>query len=120
MSGERDPAASALVVAAPAWSDGLEVAVARVARVVQRCPPRLAIVEADERARAALRALPGVRAVTDGPLDEETSRDLTQAERLFAAAWAAGRQPRVRAGDGLAWDAPGFDPPDRPRGGGSR
>lgn len=120
MSDRRDPAATALVVAAQAWSDGLEVAVARVARLVQRCPPRLAIVEADPRAQAAIRALPGVRSVTDGPLDEEILRDLTEAERLFAAGWVASRQPKVRAGDGLPWDAPGFDPPDRPGGGGSR
>ena len=39
---------------------------------------------------------------------------LSETEHLFVTAWLAGhRTTKVRRGDGLAWAAPGFTPPDR-------
>lgn len=40
--------------------------------------------------------------------------DLTEAERLFAESWHSSRSraPKDRKGDGLPWDAAGFQPPD--------
>lgn len=40
--------------------------------------------------------------------------DLTPAERLFVDAWRArlDEGTKVRPGDGLSWDATGFQPPD--------
>jgi hypothetical protein len=39
--------------------------------------------------------------------------DLTADERLFVDAWRTRFAPKQRTGDGLAWDAAGFEPPDR-------
>ena len=40
---------------------------------------------------------------------------LTEGERLFAEGWLErqSRGPKERKGEGLPWDAPGFQPPDR-------
>ncbi len=87
----------------------------RSATLVQHQPPRLAIVESDEDARAALRTAPGVLAVGEPDLPDDVRARLTDTERLFVDAWVVGRQPKTRRGEGLAWDAPGFQPPDLPR-----
>lgn len=84
-------------------------------RVVSALPPRLLVVEADERVAHGLRALPGVANVIDataGILPDS----LNETERLFTQAWQQGRQmqDKQRPGDGLNWDAEGFLPPDRP------
>ncbi len=87
----------------------------RSATLVQHLPPRLAIVESDEDARAALRTAPGVLGVGEPDLPDDVRARLTDTERLFVDAWVVGRQPKTRRGEGLAWDAPGFQPPDLPR-----
>jgi hypothetical protein len=83
--------------------------------VTQRLPPRLAVVEGSPRTAEALRARPGVLAVGDPDLPAAVRAGLTETERLFADAWALGRQPKERRGDGRSWDAAGFSPPDEPR-----
>jgi hypothetical protein len=87
----------------------------RPATLVQHLPPRLAVVEVDDDAVAELRRAPGVLGVGDPELPEDVRAGLTDPERLFADGWALGRAPKTRPGEGLAWDAPGFLPPDRPR-----
>jgi acetamidase/formamidase len=87
----------------------------RPARVVQHLPPRLAVVESDDDVRAQLRALPGVLGVGEPDLRDDVRARLTETERLFVDAWVLGRRPKERHGDGLAWDAPGYQPPDLPR-----
>lgn len=82
--------------------------------ITQRLPPRLIVVSGPRRAIQALRAQPGVLAVTDGEAPAEVLDDLSGTERLFAAAWAVRRRPKDRPGDGLDWDAPGFQAPDPP------
>nr|WP_128798909.1 hypothetical protein [Corallococcus coralloides] len=55
--------------------------------------------------RAALDAvshLPGVLVVAEGTLPGSALRHLNETEQLF--------------GEGLSWDAPGFQPPDGPKG----
>ena len=86
-----------------------------VATVTQVFPPRLALVQAgpDTRTRAA--RVRGVLQVLDDPT-RKLPADLTPAERAFAGAWQARQQPKARAGEGLPWDAPGFEPPARPDG----
>ena len=81
--------------------------------LVQQLPPRLAVMEAEDA--AGLRGAPGVIAVGDPDLPDDVRAGLSDAERLFADAWVLGRRPKVRPGEGLPWDAPGFEPPDRPR-----
>ena len=83
-------------------------------RVNQVASPRLAIVEGPE---AVLRSMPAITAVAGPGEALESGAELTDQERLFADAWsqrtgeATGQE---RAGEGLAWDAPGFAPPDPP------
>jgi hypothetical protein len=84
-----------------------------VGTVTAVMPPRLAL----------LRLAPGLtppdldgvaylrRLAADVPLPD----DLTDDERLFVEAWRLRFAPKQRPGEGLAWDAPGFEPPDLPR-----
>ncbi len=70
--------------------------------VIATLPPRLLVVQQTPDTDAQ----PGTV-----PLDHPTP-PLTEAEQLFAAAWATqGRKSTTRPGDGLDWDAPGFTPP---------
>ena len=86
-------------------------------RVSQVGSPRLAIVEAPaEAAQAALRSRRNVAAVAGPGETLEGAAELTPQERLFADAWSQ-RSESGRAGEGLAWDAPGFAPPDPPESG---
>jgi hypothetical protein len=82
--------------------------------VTQVASPRLAVVVADE---GALEAIDGVAEVAGAgeSLQDETA--LSDAERLFADAWALRTgdvSGEERPGDALPWDAPGFTPPDPP------
>ena len=83
-------------------------------RVVQSLPPRLAIVSGDDRALSLLDDAAEVRAVVRAGDDGGPFEDLGDEERIFVAAWTVRHKPKVRRGDGLPWDAPGFEPPDRP------
>ena len=74
--------------------------------------PNLAVVSGaspDE-----VRGIPGVREVAAGDLPDETLAALDDTARTFVDAWRDRLRPRARRGDGLSWDAPGFEPPDRP------
>jgi len=77
----------------------------------QRLPPRLAIVAASEEDLQALARRPEVQAVFRGDVPPEALARLDEPARLFAAAWNERHRPKVRRGEGLPWDAPGFDPP---------
>lgn len=97
--------------------DGLE-RLRRSLQVTQVASPRLAVVEAAEGAGPdALQAIDGVAEVAAAGESLQDASALTDAERLFADAWAlrtgdvAGSE---RPGEGLPWDAPGFTPPDPP------
>ncbi|HEX5746849.1 MAG TPA: hypothetical protein VFZ09_11450 [Archangium sp.] len=88
--------------------------VAASLQVTQRLPPRLAIVRGTPGQLEALREQPGVAALCEGPVPPEVLEQLGPTEQLFAKAWETGRQPKSRPGEGLPWDAPGFQPPDGP------
>ncbi|MDQ3640035.1 MAG: hypothetical protein M3450_00870, partial [Actinomycetota bacterium] len=87
-------------------------------RVLSALPPRLAVIQAAEPTVAELRRKPDVRFVVTDRVDEQILDDLTADERVFAMGWELRRTaPRkTRLGEGLAWDAPGFLPPDPPPG----
>jgi hypothetical protein len=89
----------------------LEDAVPPEAAVVQRFPPRLAIVAADETGIDALRASASVSAVFDGEVPPEALDRLDQMGRVFASGWNERQGPKRRRGEGLPWDTPGFDAP---------
>lgn len=86
-------------------SDGRPAPESPGVRLVGSYPPRLLVVESAV-------APDGFRAV--GPQDP-IPPDLSEGERLFAAAWQQSKLPKSRDAEGLSWDAPGFQPPDDPK-----
>lgn len=102
-----------LVVIDGAEAAAFDLAIAAHGRVTQRLPPRLAIVRVAAEDIPAIERIPAVLgAYADVVPDVVVSR-LDPAERLFASAWSATRtRQEKRRGDGLAWDAEGFEPPD--------
>jgi xanthine dehydrogenase molybdopterin-binding subunit B len=65
---------------------------------------------------ARLENMPGdvqVFTAADRPRPPDVA-GLSEAETLFVDAWRSrlDRPAKVRPGDGLPWDAPGFEPPD--------
>lgn len=104
-----------LVVVDPARSREVLARLGEAVAVSQIFTPRLALVRDDPGAQERARSIVGVVHVrTDDPRD--LIPDLTPSERLFIAAWVERARPKMRRGEGLNWDAPGFEPPDRPRG----
>jgi hypothetical protein len=105
-----DPHQEILVVVAD--GDRFAEAIAqwrRSATVTQLLAPRLALLIPDGEPPG----IPGTRWYrNDVPPD--VLLDLTPTERIFVAAWRDRRAPKVRPGDGVTWDTPGFEPPDRP------
>jgi hypothetical protein len=68
-------------------------------------------VVADEATVGALERRSEVLSVHRAAVPADVLARLDDPERLFAAAWNERRRPKRRAGDGLPWDAPGFDAP---------
>jgi hypothetical protein len=108
--------AERLVVLAPEHADAVLAEISKRGRIVGRLPPRLAIVEIDDAQTEALRAATATEALIAVPGDPMPDT-LTEAERLFAEAWSTRHQskPKQRPGEGLPWDAEGFQPPDKPK-----
>ncbi len=102
-----------LVMIEPNRLDGVLPHLEAVARVTQVLRPRLILVQAEQGVRARVTEVPGVFGVYDTALPE-LPVDLTPAERLFISAWQERQRPKVRPGENLPWDAPGFVPPDKP------
>ncbi len=84
----------------------------RSATVTQLLPPRLALVVLPPGAAPEQVFGVGTRWF-GGDVPEVVLRELSEAELLFVAAWRQRRRPKIRPGDGLPWDAPGYQPPDR-------
>jgi hypothetical protein len=87
-------------------------------RVSQECQPRLALVTVPTSAVPLLEALPFVAGVYDTPPPAEVLATLGEGELLFVRAWLTRRADPDHHGDddrpgqGLPWDAPGYQPPD--------
>lgn len=102
----------ALIIVEGPDPDAVLARVSEFVRVTQRLPPRLAIVTGEGDQLDAVRNLPRVIGVFEGAVPEPTIEQLNPTERLFAEAWAVGRQPKpFRPGEGLPWDAEGFEAP---------
>ena len=87
-------------------------------RVTQKVSPRVLLVQpAAGATKEELQALGGVDSVLEpGESPAAGIRGtLTDTEALFADAFAQRSRTKQRAGDGLAWDAEGFLPPDPPK-----
>jgi hypothetical protein len=109
----RDPLREFLVVLEPSLADKTLAQLRAITNVTQVLAPRLALVRADPETIARVAQMEGVLDVSDDTLPE-LPQELTPSERLFVSAWEARRQPKIRPGEGLPWDAPGFLPPDSP------
>lgn len=84
-------------------------------RVKALVPPRLAVVEVEQPQVADLERLAGVELVLMGPSSAALPASLTESERLFISGWQQRRGDKRRKGEGLPWDAEGYQPPDKPR-----
>lgn len=89
--------------------------VRREQRVTQALSDRVfAIEEPDAERLAELEALPGVSLYREGSTPARIPTGLSDAERVWVDAWGQRGEPKERPGEGLSWDAPGFEPPDPP------
>ena len=106
-----DPLREFLVVLEPLLADKTLAQLRAITNVTQVLAPRLVLVRTDPETIAHVAQMEGVLDVSDDILPE-LPQELTPSERLFVSAWEARRQPKIRPGEGLPWDAPGFLPPD--------
>jgi hypothetical protein len=87
-------------------------------RVTQKVSPRVLIIQpAGGTSKEELQSLKDVETVLE-PGERpagDIRRTLTDTEALFADAFAQRSRTKERLGDGLAWDAEGFIPPDPPK-----
>lgn len=85
--------------------------------IIHAVSRRVFVVETPADASSTdIAALPGVAAVSEGGVDSEILEGLDETEALFVAAWSRrrGESKKQRRGEGLDWDAAGFEPPDLP------
>jgi hypothetical protein len=102
----------ALIVLEPGTGQNLQAALAELVTITQSLPPRLLIVAAGPEALDAVRAVPGVAVVATESVPRPVLDSLEPHERVFVEAWNVGRRRKPgRPGEGLPWDARGFEPP---------
>jgi len=89
----------------------VEDAVPPETQVLQRLPPRLAIVAADEDGIRAMECSPAISAVFAEDVPAKALEQFDVVTRAFAAGWNERRRPKERRGEGLSWDSPGFEAP---------
>lgn len=85
-------------------------------RVTQVGSPRVVVVSVLPGETPPSSSIPGVVAVSGGTLPPGLVERLDEGEALFVTAWVTrmtGPEKR-RRGEGLPWDASGFEPPDPP------
>ena len=85
-------------------------------RIVGTLPPRVVMAQVDGTALEEMRRDPRIRFVVEDLLPAELIAELTPDEEAFVSAFVLRRTspPKSRVGEGLPWDAPGFQPPDPP------
>ena len=111
-----------LILLAPGRRDAVMPALRKAGRVSATASPRLVVLDRHHGEVADIRAIQGVLFASDQavelPLASETlaSRALDEAEMLFVAAWNARHSGvrKRRSGEGLDWDAEGFEAPAPP------
>jgi len=87
-------------------------------RVTQVGSPRVLVVAVSPEEIPPISSSPGVLAVSSGLPPPGVIEELDEQEVLFVTAWARRMTgpEKQRRGEGLPWDAPGFEPPDSPAG----
>jgi hypothetical protein len=101
------------VILAPETAETALEAIRAGHRVLHTASQRVLVVQGDA---TDLRGLPGIHGAYADAVPKDVLEALTDAEALFARAWAARRATGAveQRGEGLSWDAPGFSPPDVP------
>ena len=107
-------AKEALVVLDESATPQLRADIERDLVLLQSVSPRMFVVSAAPQDLAQLAQRAEVIAATAAELPAAIVATLNAPERQWAAGWNLRRtEKKARRGDGLAWDAPGFSPPDR-------
>jgi hypothetical protein len=85
-------------------------------RVSSVLPPNLAVVDLDDSEAEVVRSRAGIQVMISDPA-ESIPGSLNETEQLFIRAWQKRLQMKnkQRPGEGQAWDAEGFLPPDLPK-----
>ena len=90
-------------------------------QVTASLPPRVVVLRAGADSLQAIARTSRLAMVRRGDDrvevvgDERVLEELDEAARLFVEAWWSQAPAKPdRPGDGLSWDAPGFEPPDLP------
>ncbi len=104
-----------LVILSTSVPSAQREAVLRDAPPTQSISNRVFLATVSEAAIGALRASAGVERVLSGAAAVDLPA-LDEAESLFVAGWLLRHgEPKRRRGDGLDWDTPPMQPPDRKR-----
>jgi hypothetical protein len=97
----------------PEWADRL--------RVVETAPPRVVVYRTDGEgvdlvtAQAPLAIVRKSDGSTEVHGDATVVDNLDESAQMFVAAWRLPRGTKsARPGEGVSWDHPDFEPPDRP------
>lgn len=82
--------------------------------VLQVFSPTMVLMLVDEDDIPVVKELEGVSVVHDSEIPEEEFPDWKEEESLFGQAWNLRQQSfdKSRKGDGLEWNAEGFEAPD--------
>lgn len=110
---QEEPAVDDLIIEAliVLGRDAAHMALPAHVAVRHRLPPRLVVVAATRRDLEGLRDTPNVDEIYVDRAPADALTHLDASERLFAKAWNERIPAKSRKGDGLPWDAPGFDAP---------
>ena len=113
-----------LILVTPARREAVTQALERFGTVSAIASPRLIVLDHSNGEVEEIRAMEGVLLASDQPVPlplapqelDSQEQALEEGESLFIAAWNERRSgvPKKRIGDGLPWDAEGFEPPDHP------
>lgn len=117
-SGGKDDGGEFLVILDPQGAAEAQDRLRSGHRVTQVGSPRVVVVAVSPEETPPSPSTPGVVAVSSGAPPPDVLEELDDQETLFVRAWTSrmtGPQ-KQRRGEGLPWDAPGFEPPDSPAG----
>ena len=110
MSSQADPAPEVLIVVTGQLPDEAASRLRERFRVTQSASPRVFLGRGQPD--PGWPPPPGVHVFSTPDVPEEVLRALDAREALFVAAWRLRwTGPKQRRGEGLDWDAPGFEPP---------
>ena len=105
-----------VIVSSEPTGRGVEVLPERFP-IVHAVSSRVFVIALPADGRSAeLAALPGIASVSRSGPDSEILDGLDEMETLFVRAWSRRKEEfgARRRGEGLDWDANGFEPPDPP------